>query len=290
MPDPSALALAAAAGACATVAALAALDPLRAAGARELLARRGAQGRPAVGDQARSTFLKGWLAGPVRWLGRRLELAGRPEPAEKAAVVAAATTVAAALAAGITAGIAVGTVVGVVAGLAGAGAFPVLLLSRLRAAATVRRERLLGQLVPLLELMSLELSGGASPLPALEAVLARSRSELGSEIRSQLIGSRVAGSASFESRLSAMAERLDLPPLHTLAMILGLSRDYGSGVSQGVRALVADLRRARRRQVIEVSRSALNRVLVPAAFGILLPFMSILLFPAVAVLSRSFGG
>jgi hypothetical protein len=72
-----------------------------------------------------------------------------------------------------------------------------------------------------------------------------------------------------------------------MAMILGLSRDYGSGVGQGIRALAADLRRARRRHVIQVSRGALNRVLVPAAVGVLLPFMAILLFPAVAVLTRS---
>jgi hypothetical protein len=72
-----------------------------------------------------------------------------------------------------------------------------------------------------------------------------------------------------------------------MAMILGLSRDYGSGVGHGIRALAADLRRARRRRVIELSRGALNRVLVPAAVGILLPFMAILLFPAVAVLMRS---
>jgi hypothetical protein len=74
-----------------------------------------------------------------------------------------------------------------------------------------------------------------------------------------------------------------------MAMILGLSRDYGSGVGQGIRALAADLRRARRRRVIELSRGALNKVLIPAAVGILLPFMAVLLFPAVAVLMRSFG-
>ena len=106
-------------------------------------------------------------------------------------------------------------------------------------------------------------------------------------MRAQLIGSRVAGSASLDGRLAALGDRLGLPALHSLAMILGLSRDYGSGVGEGVRALAADLRRARRRRVIEVSRAALNRVLIPAAVGVLLPFMAILLFPAVAVLVRS---
>jgi len=159
---------------------------------------------------------------------------------------------------------------------------------RRRAGAGRRRERLLGQLIPLLELVSLELSGGAPPMLALEGVLARSRSELAAELRLQLIGSRVAGSAAFDARVAALGERLGLPALQSLAMILGLSRDYGSGVGQGVRALAADLRRARRRRLIEISRSALNRVLIPAAIGVLLPFMAILLFPAISVLLRSF--
>jgi len=159
---------------------------------------------------------------------------------------------------------------------------------RRRVGAGRRRERLLGQLVPLLELVSLELSGGAPPMLALEGVLARSRSELAAELRLQLIGSRVAGSAAFDARVAALGERLGLPALQSLAMILGLSRDYGSGVGQGVRALAADLRRARRRRLIEISRGALNRVLIPAAVGILLPFLAILLFPAVSVLLRSF--
>ena len=146
---------------------------------------------------------------------------------------------------------------------------------------------ILPELGPILELVSLELSAGAPPMLALEAVLGRARSELSVAMRAQLIGSRVAGSASFDGRLAMLGDRLELPALHSMAMILGLSRDYGSGVGQGIRALAADLRRARRRHVIQVSRGALNRVLVPAAVGVLLPFMAILLFPAVAVLTRS---
>ncbi len=176
---------------------------------------------------------------------------------------------------------------GLAAGAATMVAVVGLLANRLVRAAQVRRELLLGQLGPILELVSLELSGGAPPMLALEAVLGRARSELSMAIRAQLIGSRVAGSASFDGRLAMLGDRLELPALHSMAMILGLSRDYGSGVGQGIRALAADLRRARRRHVIEVSRGALNRVLVPAAVGVLLPFMAILLFPAVAVLMRS---
>jgi hypothetical protein len=39
--------------------------------------------------------------------------------------------------------------------------------------------------------------------------------------------------------------------------------------------------------LIEHSRTALNHVLLPAAVGVLLPFLGVLMFPAVSVLQRS---
>jgi hypothetical protein len=72
-----------------------------------------------------------------------------------------------------------------------------------------------------------------------------------------------------------------------LAATLAASREYGTGVAHGARALAADLRRAQRRELIAHSRRALNHVLFPAAIGVLLPFLAILLFPAVTALQRN---
>jgi Flp pilus assembly protein TadB len=288
MVDPFPLLLAAAAGGGVSVLAFAFLAPVRAPGAREWLARReGAPSGASLAELARNaqrsrayTSLRGRLA-------FRLEQAGWREAPEAAAALGSL----AALGSGAAAAVAVTLLGDPLEGLVAGGAITVAVLGvlahRLVRAAQVRRELLLGQLGPILELVSLELSGGAPPMLALETVLGRARSELAMAMRVQLIGSRVAGSASFDGRLAMLGDRLELPALHSMAMILGLSRDYGSGVGQGIRALAADLRRARRRRVIELSRGALNRVLVPAAVGVLLPFMAILLFPAVAVLMRS---
>ena len=288
MPEPAHLLVAAAAGGCAAVAALALLWPRRAAGAREWLRRRGRN------TPASRALPGGALTGSVyrrlrETVSTRLAGAGRDEPPGLAIALGAAATLASAIAAGAVAGVLGGLAGSLAGGLLGALVVPALLLHLVAAATAARRRRLLAELGPILDLVSLELSGGSPPMLALESVLARSRSELATAIRAQLIGSRVAGSASLDGRLAALGDRLGLPPLQSLAMILGLSRDYGSGVGEGLRALAADLRRARRRHVIEVSRAALNRVLIPAAVGILLPFMAILLFPAVAVLVRSFG-
>jgi hypothetical protein len=78
-----------------------------------------------------------------------------------------------------------------------------------------------------------------------------------------------------------------MPAVASLATILAASREYGTGVVQGVRALATDLRRAQRRALIAHSRRALNHVLLPAAVGVLLPFLAILMFPAVTALQHN---
>jgi Flp pilus assembly protein TadB len=288
MVDPFPFLLAAAAGGGVSVLAFAVLAPGRAPGAREWLARRnGTPASASLAQLARNARRTGAYLSLRSRLSRRLEQAGWREAPELVAALGSL----AALAGGATVAVAVmllsDPLSGMVAGAIITVAIFGVLAHQLVRAAHLRRELLLGQLGPILELVSLELSGGAPPMLALETVLGRARSELANAMRAQLIGSRVAGSASFDGRLAILGDRLELPALHSMAMILGLSRDYGSGVGQGIRALAADLRRGRRRRVIELSRGALNRVLVPAAVGVLLPFMAILLFPAVAVLMRS---
>ncbi|MFI5284198.1 MAG: hypothetical protein ACHQ0J_13860 [Candidatus Dormibacterales bacterium] len=150
-----------------------------------------------------------------------------------------------------------------------------------------KRRRLAGELVPLLELFMLELSAGGSALAALGSVCLQVEGELASDLRRMLIASQVAGSATFEARLIQYAENVQISALASLATVLAASREFGTGTGQGVRALATDLRRAQRRELIARSRKALNHVLLPAAFGVLLPFLGILMFPAVSVLQRS---
>ncbi len=171
-------------------------------------------------------------------------------------------------------------VVGIVSGFA-------LPLLALRSAIARRRRRMEGELAPLLELFALELGGGGSALSALGSVTVQVQGELASDLRRLLIAAQVAGSASFESRLVEYSERLEIPAIGSLATILASSREYGTGVVQGLRTLATDLRRAQRRELIAHSRRALNHVLLPAAVGVLLPFLAVLMFPAVTALQRN---
>jgi pilus assembly protein TadC len=157
----------------------------------------------------------------------------------------------------------------------------------LRAAVARRRRRLEGELVPLLELFTLELSGGGSAVSALGSVTMQVQGELAADLRRLLIASQVAGSASFEARLVEYADQVQIHAIGSLATILAASREYGTGVVQGVRALATDLRRAQRRELIAHSRRALNHVLLPAAVGVLLPFLAVLMFPAVTAMQRN---
>ena len=213
-----------------------------------------------------------------RRLAHDIERAGWHESPERVAVVA----VAASLCLGAF-GAAVSPVVAVFGVIAGCAAF----VAVLNAAVAKRRRRCSEELVPLLELFTLELSGGGSALAALGSVCVQVESELANDLRRMLIASQVAGSSSFEGRLIEYSEGHEIPALSSLATILAASRDYGTAASQGVRALATDLRRAQRRELIAQSRRALNNVLLPAAIAVLLPFLGVLMFPAVSVLQRS---
>jgi Flp pilus assembly protein TadB len=157
----------------------------------------------------------------------------------------------------------------------------------LRSAIAARRRRLASELVPLMELFTLELSGGGNAVSALGSVTSKVQGELAALLRRILIAAQVAGSVPFETRLMQQAEQLEIPPLESLATILAASREYGTGVIHGVRALSMDLRHAQRRELIVQSRRALNHVLIPAAVGVLLPFLAIVMFPAVTALQRN---
>ena len=226
------------------------------------------------------------MANARRRLIDAIELAGWDESAERVAILALALG-------GCLAAIGVGSAAampnggGAVLGLLGfccGCSVPLLALS---SAITRRRRRLSAELVPILELFTLELSGGGSALSALGSVTVQVEGELAADLRRMLIASQVAGSPSFESRLLEYSDRFDMPALGSLATILAASREYGTGASQGVRALATDLRRAQRRELIARSRHALNSVLLPAAVGVLLPFLGVLMFPAVSVLQRN---
>ena len=269
MPDPALLAGAVAAGVCFACAALAAGRDLQTSFGPTVSRVAGVRPRHLLAARRRleaEIQRAGWMDSPERVVALALVAAGVLGALGLSTAAVLSPPTATALAA-----------VGGGAGLGGVGL-------ALHSAVSGRRRRLNRELAPLLELFVLELAGGGSALSALGSVTMQLDGELAAEVRRLLIASQVAGSASFEARLREHADRLRLPALGSLATVLTASREYGTGVTQGVRALAADLRRQQRRELIAHSRRALNHVLFPAAIGVLLPFLAILLFPAVSQL------
>lgn len=215
-----------------------------------------------------------------------LRRAGWNETPERAVVIALAWCAAFA-ALGLSSGLLWGGGTAVTLAVAGVLAGFAWSAHALGAAIARRRARLSRELAPLLELFILELGGGGTALAALGSVTLQIDGELAYELRRLLIASGMSGSASFETRLSDLARELQIPTLASLATIIAASREYGTSVAPGVRALATDLRNSQRRELIAQSRRALNHVLFPAAIGVLLPFLCILLFPAVSTLQRN---
>jgi len=274
MPEATLVAAAIAGGALVATAVFVAFGGELRVGARVLVAARNAINRVLLVRRARARLVvdldrAGWRESPERISVFAVALAA-------CLAVLGATTISA-----LTVGdAAVMCATGILTGLG----LPVFAL---RSAIARRRKLLEGELVPLLELFTLELGGGGSAVSALGSVTMQVQGELAADLRRLLIASQVAGSASFESRLIEYSERLEIPAIGSLAMILTASREYGTGAVQGVRALATDLRRSQRRDLIAHSRRALNHVLLPAAVGVLLPFLAVLMFPAVSALQRN---
>ena len=273
MPEPTLTMAALVAGGCACIA-VAAIG-YRGTGLNLSLPRR------------RETLISAFhVAAALRRLSDSLDRAGWRESPERVITFGAAAATCVAVLFGTAASALSATSAAALAlvGFLGACGTCVLVLS---SAIERRQRRLSGELVPILELFTLELSGGGSALSALGSVTVQIDCELATDLRRMLIASQVAGSPSFESRLLEHSDHLEIPALGSLATILAASREYGTGTSQGVRALATDLRRTQRRELIAHSRHALNNVLLPAAVGVLLPFLGVLMFPAVSVLQRS---
>ena len=226
----------------------------------------------------------GWPLTPS--LGAAIRRAGWSETPERVLVLAVVRS--AVLAAiGSSSGLLFGPGTAVTLAIAGVVAGVGWSAYSLNAAITGRRARLARELAPLLELFILELGGGGSALSALGSVTLQVDGELAYELRRLLIASNVLGSQPFESRLNDLAAELQIPAIASLATIIAASREYGTSVAPGVHALASDLRQSQRRELIAHSRRALNHVLFPAAIGVLLPFLCILLFPAVTTLQAN---
>ena len=107
-------------------------------------------------------------------------------------------------------------------------------------------------------------------------------------IRQVLVAERVSGALALDQGLREMGRLWGVAELETLATLLGLNREFGIPLLPGIEAMNRDLRERQRASLIAFGRSALTKALLPTAAGILMPFLAILLYPALRTLMAAF--
>lgn len=153
-----------------------------------------------------------------------------------------------------------------------------------------RRRAILDQLPILVDLMALEQrGGGVGPRSAMELVVNRLEGDAAMLLRSCLTASATAGTPQLDRQLETAGTQLDIAALSALAAAVRVQREEGVATSSPLGQLARGLRDRQRDELLSRGRRALVTMLLPVALCILLPFVVIILYPAIERLSASFG-
>lgn len=150
---------------------------------------------------------------------------------------------------------------------------------RLRAARERRQERLVAELVPLLDALTLAISAGLG----LEQALLETAQELGGELGAELqrasreaaLGQRELGAA-----LAAMAARLDVPELGRLVDGLRAALDQGLPLAATLGVQAEALREAERLRLLARGGQRTVLLLVPVALTVFPVMLAVVMYPA----------
>ncbi len=165
--------------------------------------------------------------------------------------------------------------------------FPALFgWTRLIRAGAARRAVIAAQLPILVDLMALEQSGGGvGSRRAMELVVSRVGGEAAAVLRRCLASSAATGTEPLDRRLEAASSDLQIPSLAALAAVVRLQRQEGISSAAPLGRLARSLRDRQRDDLTARGRRALITMLLPIASCILLPFVLIILYPALERLS-----
>ncbi len=146
-----------------------------------------------------------------------------------------------------------------------------------------RRATMLGQLPILADLMVLEQTGGGVGFRrALEEVVAQVGGLASDSLQACLAQSALAGGPHLDDRIDALAREVDLPALASLATVARLQRTEGAAVGPVLRQLASTLRDQQRDMLLAAGRRKVVQMLLPTGLCILLPFIALVLYPAVS--------
>jgi Flp pilus assembly protein TadB len=166
---------------------------------------------------------------------------------------------------------------------------PLIVAGGVQRSARRRRASILGELPLLVDLMALEQAGGGlGARRAMELVVARSGGPAAAIIRDCLTRSATPGSPPLDGELERAAVRYRVAALSALAAVVRIQRAEGIATGAPLGNLARGLRDRQRDRVTEEGRRALVAMLLPVAACILLPFILIVLFPAISQFGKAF--
>lgn len=159
----------------------------------------------------------------------------------------------------------------------GAGCGVLLWERRSAAAASRRRVAIEAQLPVLVDLITLAVAAGESPLEALARV---SRSADGPFAREVAVAvADVRAGAALEHALRDLSDRCHSPDVERFVEAVAIALDRGTPMVEVLREQAADVREAQRRRLMELAGRKEIAMLVPVVFLILPMVVVIALFP-----------
>lgn len=181
---------------------------------------------------------------------------------------------------------------------AGAARSPVLLLvfcaacavagvvvrdQRLTSAVRGREQRMLGEFPTIADLLALAVAAGEAPVGAIERVARVSTGELARELRRALADART-GSGLIQA-LDGIAERTTLTPLARFVDGVAVAVERGTPLADVLRAQAADVREARKRNLLEIGGRKEIAMMVPVIFLVLPVTILFALYPGLVQIS-----
>jgi tight adherence protein C len=154
---------------------------------------------------------------------------------------------------------------------------------RLTKAVRDREQRMLAEFPTVADLLALSVAAGEGPVGALERVARVSSGELASELRRALVDARTG--AGLIQALDAVAERTTLAPLARFVDGVAVAVERGTPLADVLRAQAADVREARKRNLLEIGGRKEIAMMIPVVFLVLPVTILFALYPGLVQIS-----
>jgi tight adherence protein C len=154
---------------------------------------------------------------------------------------------------------------------------------RLTRAVRDREQRMLAEFPTVADLLALSVAAGEGPVGALERVARVSSGELAAELRRVLVDARTG--AGLIQALDAVAERTTLAPLARFVDGVAVAVERGTPLADVLRAQAADVREARKRNLLEIGGRKEIAMMIPVVFLVLPVTIVFALYPGLVQIS-----